>query len=109
MLLQFARLERAIEQGGTMAEKAVVDETKKSLHVIRNGDVAPDQETRNGTTALFVAANCGDAKLIANLIVAGCDPNYANRNLRTALMAAADAGHLDCALVLLRSGASAAA
>ena len=106
-LLQFARLERAIESGGALG--AALDVTKTSLHVIRNGDVAPDQETRTGTTALFVAAHAGDHKLLDNLITAGCDVNYANRNLRTALMAAADADRLECVLCLLRHGADAAA
>ncbi|KAH8059524.1 hypothetical protein JL721_9262 [Aureococcus anophagefferens] len=98
-LLQFARLERAIESGGELDAKAEVDVTKTALHVIRNGDVAPDQETRTGTTALFVAAHKGDHKLLENLVTAGCDVNYANRNLRTALMAAADANQLECAAV----------
>jgi hypothetical protein len=132
-LLQYARLERAIETGqGFLEDKAT------SLSVIRGGDCAPDQETRTGTTALFVACHAGDAKLVHNLCLAGCDPNYQNKNMRTALMAAADVTvrlsvserfrtskydhmrvdaprdgvtatqDLDCVLALLRHGADAA-
>lgn len=101
-LLQYARLERAIEAG-----QDVLDDKASSLQVIRAGDCAPDQETRTGTTALFVACHNSDAKLVHNLCVAGCDPNYANRNMRTALMAASDVTDLDCVLALLRHGADA--
>lgn len=55
-LLQYARLERAIESGGVAAKKDE-DPKSSSLAVIRAGDVAPDQETRTGTTALFVASS----------------------------------------------------
>ena len=93
-LLQYARLERAIEAGqGFLEDKAT------SLSVIRGGDCAPDQETRTGTTALFVACHAGDAKLVHNLCLAGCDPNYQNKNMRTALMAAADVTDLELSLI----------
>ena len=90
-LLQYARLERAIETG-----QGFIEDKASSLSVIRGGDCAPDQETRTGTTALFVACHAGDSKLVHNLCLAGCDPNYRNKNLRTALMAAADVTDLDC-------------
>ncbi|KAH8048724.1 hypothetical protein JL722_12345 [Aureococcus anophagefferens] len=48
-LLQFARLERAIESGGELDAKAEVDVTKTALHVIRNGDEV-------------VAVDCHDAR-----------------------------------------------
>ena len=57
------------------------------LDVMDAGCVAPDQEMAAGTTALAAAAFCGDARECRRLVVAGCCPNYANRNLRTPLMA----------------------
>ena len=62
-LLQYARLERAIETG-----QGFIEDKASSLSVIRGGDCAPDQETRTGTTALFVACHAGDAKLVHNCV-----------------------------------------
>ena len=68
-LLQYARLERAIETGQGF--------WRTKLHhsvSIRGGDCAPDQETRTGTTALFVACHAGDAKLVHNSVPSGLRP-----------------------------------
>ena len=62
-LLQYARLERAIETG-----QGFIEDKASSLSVIRGGDCAPDQETRTGTTALFVACHAGDSKLVHNCV-----------------------------------------
>ena len=49
-------------------ERKDEEDKATSLSVIRGGDCAPDQETRTGTTALFVACHAGDSKLVHNCV-----------------------------------------
>lgn len=78
-----------------------------TVKVLRDGYAAPDTETDRGHTGLISAAYRGLGKWVRELILEGADPNYANRNDRTALMAAAAACRRNTVLVLLAHGANA--
>lgn len=81
--------------------------TLLTVKVLREGHAAPDTETDRGHTGLISAAYRGLVKCVRELIQEGADPNHANRNDRTALMAAAAAGCHNTAVVLLAHGANA--
>jgi len=77
----------------------------RTIDLIRTGDVSPNLETADGSTALIAASFAGQVEAVRILLREGCDPNYSNRNGRTALMAAAAGGHVPVCLELLQANA----
>lgn len=94
-----------------MYDNMILDDVRSStlltVKVLRAGYAAPDTETDRGHTGLISAAYRGLGQCVRELILEGADPNYANRNDRTALMAAAAAGRHNTVVVLLAHGANA--
>lgn len=70
---------------------------------------APNARSKTGTTPLIVAAgqpNHDDASFLQELIDAGADVNAADEDGQTALMAAAEKGHVSKVRLLLDKGAN---
>ena len=123
MRLAYGRLQAAIASGEEMpatgaaaaarpresdddiAGDAPESTLPRSIEYIKTGDVSPNLETADGTTALIAAAYAGKNDAVKILLREGCDPSYANRNARTALMAAAAGGCVETCLELLQAGA----
>lgn len=91
------------------AARATVDgAAQKVVDIVTNDEYASlDLETAEGATPLIAAAVASSSSVVGALVDGGCEPNYANKNQRTALMAAAMARNVGAALVLLQRGAEA--
>lgn len=63
-----------------------------------------DTRTRDGKTALMIAAGAGDPSLTERLLAAGADPNARNANGGTALMYAVTGGNVAVVRRLLATG-----
>lgn len=91
------------------AARANVDSAAQKVVdlVAHDANTSLDLETAEGATPLIAAAVSSSRSVVGALVDAGCAPNYANKNQRTALMAAAMARNVGAALVLLQKGAEA--
>jgi ankyrin repeat protein len=68
-------------------------------------DADPNQSTADGKSALMLAAQQGDADMVARLIAAGADINATNPNGGTPLMYASLGGNPEVTAQLLAAGA----
>ena len=62
--------------------------------------------TRDGNSALMIAASYGDVSLVRELINRGADVNFKNERGETALMEAGETGNIDIIRLLIDSGAN---
>ncbi|KAJ8609178.1 hypothetical protein CTAYLR_008428 [Chrysophaeum taylorii] len=114
-VLVHAKLDRAISRLATASSndratgglgRAEVDAAgAEVLNLVEEG--CPDHETLEGATPLIAAATASRAAVVRELVSRGCDPNYRNKNLRTALMAAAMGGNVEASETLVSLGADA--
>ena len=86
--------------GGIASGKSQVARIFKKL-----GAYVIDAETRQGLTALMVAAQAGHLDSLGTLIAAGADINGTDQHDQTALIHAAEGGHPDTVAELIRRGA----
>ena len=63
------------------------------------------QQRRDGTTALMLAAEYGRVEIARLLLEAGADEDLQNQDGKTALMLAVESGHAEIARLLLEAGA----
>ncbi|CAM9288083.1 unnamed protein product [Chrysoparadoxa australica] len=104
ILLHQAKFLRALASGAMMTEPDM-QAIPATYELINTGLANPNQETEEGHTALISSAYQGQLTALPHLIQGGCLVDYANRNGRTALMAAAAAGRYPVVLELLRNQA----
>lgn len=75
--------------------------------LIHSGDLdLIDQKTKDGFSALFIAAQRGNFEILSALIEHGADPNIQTNQGCTALHIAAQNGHLEIVEYLIEHGAS---
>ena len=77
----------------------------EDLKLLLDTGIDVDEKDDDGSTALYVAAQCGNARCIENLVQLKASVNIRDREERTPLFAAAKIGNMDCVklLVMLRA------
>jgi uncharacterized protein len=83
-------------------EKGKYDKVKK---LIAEGSEDIDAQDENGKTALMIAAEKGDYKMLYFLLLKKADPNIQDKDGKTALMYASEEGNIRSVKALLRKKA----
>lgn len=102
MSMLMLALSRATSHGNLDIIELLLDQ-RADIHVIRT--IRPEDAPDKGQTALWWAANLGDASLVRRLLAAGADPNIPDQHGSTAFLQAASGNHCDVATLLREAGA----
>jgi hypothetical protein len=77
----------------------------EDLKLLIDTGIDINQQDDDGSTAVYVAAQCGNAHCIESLVELGASVNIRDDDERTALFAAAKIGDLKCVKLLVKLGA----